>query len=97
MLPQTATLEPRTGSSGTGTLYGDPVAVRVRIESKRRQIRDTEGNSILTDAVTPMRPDSGVAVGDRLTCMGRVYYVLKADEVRGISRVEYIDVSLGRA
>lgn len=50
LLPHTVTVEPYLGASAYGDRYGPPVEVRCRRDEKRRLIRDSHGEQVVSEA-----------------------------------------------
>lgn len=97
LLRQTATVEPYTGESATGPLFGDPVAYPARVRPKRRWMNTTTGEVSVSDAAMDMRPDAVVAVKDRVTVGETIYRVMDVAEVMGLTRPESIEATLSRS
>lgn len=97
LLRQTIAVEPYKGESAAGPLYTAPVTYAVRIQPKRRQVRDQAGDITISDAVAFLRPDAVVAVGDRVTADETVYRVLAVEVLQGLAHFDHFEVTLGRS
>ena len=97
LLRQSLTIRPRAGEGATGPLFGVPVTHAARIEPKRRQVRDASGEVTVSAAVAWLRADAPVAVGDQAVVFGRILSVLAVTEVQGLSRTEFLEVTIGEA
>jgi hypothetical protein len=97
LLRQRLTIRPRAGEGATGPVFGDPVVHAARIEPKRRQVRGTSGEVVVSDAVAWLRPDAPVAVGDQAIVVSRTLVVLAVAEVQGVRRTEFLEVTIGEA
>ena len=95
LLRQRLTTRPRTGEGATGPVFGDPVVHVARVEPKRRQVRDASGEVVISDAVAWLRPGASVAVGDQAVVYGRILAVLAVAEVQGLSRTEFLELTIG--
>mgnify|MGYP007075790353 CR=1 FL=1 len=74
-LPHRITVEPHTGTTGTGEpVYGAPMQLKARVVGKRRLITTAEGNNVLADATAQLRPDVGhIPTESRVTHQGRLW------------------------
>lgn len=95
LLPHQVTIEAFQGTSGgAGPVYGAPVAVRARVEGRRRAVRTGAGIDVISSATAIVRPDVAVAVEARLTHRGRVYEVLDVAEGEGLRGPAYRELIL---
>lgn len=51
------TVEPFAGSGAHGPTFGAPVAVRCLMDAKRRRVRDTEGDEVVSETTVRVRLD----------------------------------------
>jgi hypothetical protein len=94
-LRQTLTIKPRIGEGAAKALYDDPVTYPARIESKRRQVRDSAGNVLVSEFVAWLRPEAVVSAGDQAVIFGRTLAVLGVTPLQGITQLEGYEVAIG--
>ena len=97
LLRQSVTVASYEGEGAAGPVFGEPVAYPARVEERRRLLQSGSGEVIASEAVAYLRPDVPIKVGDRVGLFGRDLRVLAVAEMRGLSRIEYLDVTLGRS
>lgn len=97
LLQQTLRVEPREGEGASGPVFGEVASYRCRLEGRRRQVSDAQGEIIVSDAVAYLRADAAVAVGDRATCEGVVYRVLQVSPIVGLASAGCLELTLGRS
>lgn len=52
---QDVVIEPYAGSGGAGKAYGPPVTVRALVERKRRRVRATTGEQVVSETTLRLR------------------------------------------
>jgi hypothetical protein len=97
ILRDTVTVEPHTGESASGPVWGEAVSYPARIEMKRTLYRQSMDSVVLSEGIVWMRPDAVIAVGDRVTANGRKYKVVAVEPQAGLLRSECLQVTLGRS
>ncbi|WP_435109925.1 hypothetical protein [Nocardiopsis synnemataformans] len=93
------TVEPHLGSGAHGSVYGAPVTVRALMDAKRRRIRDTEGDEVISETTLRVRLDVAqhFATGSRVTLPdGTMPTVIRADrhDGRQMPVPSHLEVSL---
>lgn len=84
LLGHTVTVRPHLGQGGAGPIYGPAVSYRCLVESKRRKVRDSLGEEVVSEATVrgQLGPDWGpkseVTLPD-----GRIGYVITASPHHG--------------
>ncbi|MEV6105701.1 hypothetical protein AB0M28_13435 [Streptomyces sp. NPDC051940] len=75
----TVTVEPYEGQSGTGPVYGGPVAVRCFLDEKTREVRDRHGEVVVSSSTAYCRLDTVAPAESRVTLPdGRATRVIAA-------------------
>jgi hypothetical protein len=92
-------VEPYTGAGAHGPLYGDPVTVRALMDAKRRRIRDTEGDEVISETTLRVRLDVAehFVTGSRVSLPdGTTPTVIRADrhDGRQMPVPSHLEVSL---
>lgn len=82
LLVHTVTVEPLTGRSSTGKLYGPPVPLRCMAQDARRLVRNPAGDEVLSTLTLYANPGTTATVpaGSRVTYGGRRTEVISASE-----------------
>ena len=92
-------VEPYQGAGAHGPLYGEPVTVRALMDAKRRRIRDTEGDEVVSETTLRVRLEhvAHFATGSRVTLPdGTQPTVIRADrhDGRQMPVPSHLEVSL---
>ncbi len=107
LLRQQITVEPYLGDSATGPRYGPAVALRARVEGKRRVVGavsagpDVGSDVISTASATIRPPDFDIPAQSKVTAPSPVtgapqeYEVLQEIVGQGLSRAADIELLLG--
>ncbi len=97
LLRQTISVEPLSGEGAAGPIFGDAVEYPCRLIPRRSWVHLPDATEErLAEALVYMRPDASVTEGDRATCEGTVYRVLKAHPSKLLVQASHLTVYLGR-
>lgn len=77
LIRQVVTVKPLIGHSAYGPIYGPELKLRCRVESKRRLVRDKDGNEVVSEATLYCGPDTNITVGSEVHIDGTKYVVLQ--------------------
>lgn len=98
LLRQTLSVEPLTGEGAAGPLFGAAVEYPCRLLPKRSWLNAPDSTeALLADAVAHLRPDVSISAGDRATCEGIAYRVLRVETARLLVQSSHLAVYLGRS
>lgn len=105
LLRQQATIEPYQGETGDGQpTFGTPVAVKTRVEGRRRRVTRPNGIEVVTSAAAVIRPEIRVgapervpAPEDRFTCEARVYEIVGVLDGQGLGHPTHRELLLAPA
>ncbi|SDD86630.1 hypothetical protein [Actinokineospora iranica] len=68
LLPHTITLRPFIGTGPYGDVHGDPVVIRrAFVEDRRRLVRSTTGEEVVSETTVRTRPREHIPVGSLVT------------------------------
>jgi hypothetical protein len=93
LLNEDLPLEPYEGESGHNThIYGTPVSVRARFVGKRRLVRKSDGQEIISSGTVLLRPDIVCPLKSRITRAGRAYEVVEVLPISELNRAHHQEV-----
>lgn len=95
LLRRKGTIEPYLGDTARGPRWGSAVAVRGRLEGKRRAVRRADGVDVISSASFTIRPTIEVRPESRVVVEGRTYEVLDVVVGEGLSSSAYLELVLG--
>ncbi len=68
LLPHTITVRPYLGTGPYGDIHGDPVVIRrTFVEDRRRLVRSTSGEEVVSETTVRTRPSEHIPVGSLVT------------------------------
>lgn len=96
LLPHEVTVKPLIGQGSYGPIFGDPFALRCRVEHTRRMVRDAAGVEVTAEATIYARPGAAdVALGSQVTLPdGITRDVIAVAPHTGRTEVELVELNL---
>lgn len=78
LLVHTVTVRPAAGESSTGQVYGDPFPLQCMAQGRRRMVRNSDGNEVLSTLTLVAAPEDfdRIATGSQVTWHGGVSTVI---------------------
>lgn len=68
LLPHSIIVRPYLGTGPYGDVFGDPVVVRrVFVEDRRRLVRSTTGEEVISETTVRTRPQVHIPIGSQVT------------------------------
>jgi hypothetical protein len=68
LLPHPITVRPYIGTGPYGDMYGDPIVIRrTYVEDRRRLVRSTDGDELISETTVHTRPGEHIPVGSKVT------------------------------
>lgn len=95
--PTTVSVRARTGSGGRGPVYSNPVDVPMIVHDVRREVRNTQGELVISGITLTGDLDNADAFppGAEVTVNGRTAYVITVSRaVVGDPDIDHIKVAL---
>jgi len=78
LLRHTAVIEPYLGAGAHGDLFGPPVTVKCFADDKRRRVRATSGEEVISSTTLYCRLAAVAPTGSRVQVNGRTTFVIEA-------------------
>lgn len=94
LLNQVAYVEAFTGTGALGPVYAAQVAVRCRIENKRRMVRSPEGTEVVSSTTLFCEPEETIPAQSKVTVDGRTTTVISSAAHHGLAEASHLEVSL---
>ncbi|MEU4444895.1 hypothetical protein AB0K14_03220 [Actinosynnema sp. NPDC050801] len=100
LLPHTITVRPYLGTGPYDDVYGDPVVIRrTFVEDRRRLVRSSTGEEVISETTVRARPREHIPVGSLVTVWAgtpheRTAHVITANLFDHPSSWSHIEVSL---
>ena len=97
LLRHTVTIEPFLGAGGAGPRYGPSVSVRCFVDEKRRRVRDTLGQEVVSEAAVYCPLATDAPPSSRVTLpSGRTGFVITASrrDGGGLPTPDHLELAL---
>jgi hypothetical protein len=94
LLGQEVTVEPYMGEGAYGPTFGAPLAVRARVEGRRRVVRRADGETVTSTATVIVGPDVDVTPEARVTHAGQTFEVAEVVDQLAQRRVHHRELVL---
>lgn len=93
-LNQAVTIEPRSGNSAYGPVFGAPTTEQWYLEPGRKRVVGSDGIELVSSLQAFAPADSAVSIGDRVTYSGRHYEVIECAPLLVRGNVRHYEVAL---
>lgn len=95
-LTSTVTIEPYEGQGGAGPRYGAPVEVEAFVDAKRRKVRNSLGEEVVSESTVYCALGTDAPEKSRVTAGGRVGYVIasKRHDGAGLPVPDHLEMGL---
>lgn len=96
LLRHTVTVEPYVGQGAYGEVYGPAVTVRCFVDDRRRLVRNSEGDEVVSESRLMCRLTEDIPPESRVTLNGRVTTVLATSRMDGggLPTPDHLEVAL---